>query len=260
MGKVIPFRDNDVMKKYKKIGASIEDFCEKFYNDNFRILCLEMLKEIVAINSSLILQGNSSQWSSAIVYTVLGTNIKKETPYLSAEDLSIYFEVNPDNIYESKKKIEELLLLEKVKMNIVYDKANAENQLFLSSLGKELKEVLFDKDDTNNNYLEEEICLCIEEFYESDAFEKLNDQEKEYADIIIETFDFTMMNYLGEHFNSWTLSGVKKCFKDILPKTFQIGTEVFMSVTPVLKGFFKFLEEKAYIENGIDLAKLVDEI
>lgn len=260
MGKVIQFRDNDVMKRYKKIGADIEDFCDKFFNSNFKRFCLEMLKETISLNSALILKGNSNQWSSAIIYSALGTEVNRGNQYLSLDDLSIYFEINPDHIYESKKQIDELLVLEKMKRNTIYDVANSENQLFLSTLGKELKDVLFDKKNTNNNYLEEELCLCIEEFYESENFEKLNDQEKEYADIIIETFDFTMMNYIGETFNKWSTNGVKKCFKDILPKNFHIGSEVFMSMTPVLKYFFSFLEEKSYIKNGRDLAKLVEEI
>ncbi|WP_027340807.1 hypothetical protein [Halonatronum saccharophilum] len=100
----------------------------------------------------------------------------------------------------------------------------------------------------------------VEEFKLSDLFTKLSSSEQEVAPFIIDSFSTFMYNYLDLEPKDWNWLGVKECCLNIIPKKVMGDESYFKGLGPVLREFFRFLEEKKILDKGQKLSLKVEKI
>ncbi|MPQ45264.1 DUF6398 domain-containing protein [Clostridium tarantellae] len=260
MGKLIRFMPNKLFGKYTLIKNGLLDFTKKFYNEIITEVSINILDELIKVDSEIILRGVVSEWISAIIITMIDTKLIKDSNTINIDNICSYFEVDIKKVKSKSKFIKKVLVIESLKENYIIDNDEKNNELFIGTLGKELREVLFTDKKVKEYYLEEDLDFLIEKFFQSELYESLNENEKNQADFIIEAFDISMLNYIGESYTTWSGEGIKKCCLDIMPKRISGDKIIFKLIIPVLTKFIYFLSENKYINNGLELINVLKNI
>lgn len=100
----------------------------------------------------------------------------------------------------------------------------------------------------------------VNEFTQSPIFNALEEPLKENVDFVAHTFIDHMYNYEFAEPDEWTPSNVKNACLGVIPSKVTAEIEFFESYGKVLIEFLKFLGEKEYIQNSIDLILVVEQI
>ena len=76
---------------YEEIAGMIEEYCEKYMNEEYRTLCLRLLEKLCHKRPSPLLKGRRNTWAAGIVYAIAANNFifDKSMPiHLTADELS----------------------------------------------------------------------------------------------------------------------------------------------------------------------------
>lgn len=98
------------------------------------------------------------------------------------------------------------------------------------------------------------------QFVESQQFSNLSETQKENAEFILSVFADYMFSYHGELIGKWTVSEVKDCCCNTLPRKVSAGDDCFKAISPVLIAFFNFLEEQKIIKQAKKFTELLTTI
>ena len=83
---------------YEEISGIIVEYCKKYLNDDYRVLCLRLLEKLCRKRPSPLLQGRRNTWAAGIVYAIAANNFvfDKSMPiHLTADELSRPFGIVP---------------------------------------------------------------------------------------------------------------------------------------------------------------------
>lgn len=117
-----------------------------------------------------------------------------------------------------------------------------------------------DYSDEKREEITEEIEELLKEFTETKYFLELNEKYKESCEDIILTFAGFMYDYTRLSPKRWDTSGLWEICLDVMPRKVVADDEYFESITPSLKAFFLFMDERKINHNALKLAKRVDEM
>ncbi|ABK43996.1 hypothetical protein Mmc1_1487 [Magnetococcus marinus MC-1] len=100
----------------------------------------------------------------------------------------------------------------------------------------------------------------LRDFNESDAFAALDEAIKPDSSLVISLFVDLMYTYHERLPAKWSAASVEQCCIETIPHKAMAGEGFFLSVNPVLKAFFVFLEEQGAIKNARVLARTMDKL
>lgn len=98
------------------------------------------------------------------------------------------------------------------------------------------------------------------QFEKSTRYSLLSSEQKLESDFIIESFVSYMFNYESQSPDEWTITSMKSCCLEILPRKVSAGEDYYTNIAKVLEQFFLFLADSKLIENGNGLAENVIKI
>ncbi|MCD6456914.1 MAG: hypothetical protein J7K81_09050 [Methanophagales archaeon] len=98
------------------------------------------------------------------------------------------------------------------------------------------------------------------EFFRTEHFNRLPDDQKRHAQFVIDSFAEYMYLYHDEKPDEWTADGVEECCTDTLVRKISADEAFYTSLYPVLSAFFTFCEEKGLINNSDELSSRLKEI
>lgn len=114
--------------------------------------------------------------------------------------------------------------------------------------------------DEERESVTEQIEAWSAEFASSEYFSPLNDEQKESAGFVIQSFSDYMFSYQGVTPPEWSPSDLEAVCVEILPRKVSAEADFYRSVTPVLLAFFAFLQAKGEIKNAPALCKRLSAI
>lgn len=100
----------------------------------------------------------------------------------------------------------------------------------------------------------------VDEFAESAMFDALEESLKEAAAMVARTFVEHIYNYEFAIPEEWTPSHVKSVCLEIIPSSVTAEIEFFETYGKALIEFLKFLGEKKYIDNSVEIIVAVEQI
>jgi len=90
-----------------EIVALTDDFCDRFLNDEYKLVCREMA-DCLCQEGSPVLRGKASSWACGLVYAVGRVNFltdPSQSPHMKAEELAAGFQVSPATMYNKSREI-----------------------------------------------------------------------------------------------------------------------------------------------------------
>ena len=97
---------------YEEIAGMIEEYCEKYMNEEYRVLCLRLLEKLCRKRPSPLLKGRRNTWAAGIVYAIAANNFifDKSMPiHLTADELSRPFGIAPSTAGNKAAEIRKLV-------------------------------------------------------------------------------------------------------------------------------------------------------
>lgn len=97
---------------YEEIAGMIEEYCEKYLNEEYRALCLRLLEKLCRKRPSPLLKGRHNTWAAGIVYAIAANNFifDKSMPiHLTADELSRPFGIAPSTAGNKAAEIRKLV-------------------------------------------------------------------------------------------------------------------------------------------------------
>ncbi len=97
---------------YEEIAGMIEKYCEKYMNEEYRVLCLRLLEKLCRKRPSPLLKGRRNTWAAGIVYAIAANNFifDKSMPiHLTADELSRPFGIAPSTAGNKAAEIRKLV-------------------------------------------------------------------------------------------------------------------------------------------------------
>ena len=97
---------------YEEIAGMIEEYCEKYMNEEYRTLCLRLLGKLCRKRPSPLLKGRRNTWAAGIVYAIAANNFifDKSMPiHLTADELSRPFGIAPSTAGNKAAEIRKLV-------------------------------------------------------------------------------------------------------------------------------------------------------
>ena len=97
---------------YEEIAGMIEEYCEKYMNEEYRVLCLRLLEKLCCKRPSPLLKGRRNTWAAGIVYAIAANNFifDKSMPiHLTADELSRPFGIAPSTAGNKAAEIRKLV-------------------------------------------------------------------------------------------------------------------------------------------------------
>ena len=97
---------------YEEIAGMIEEYCEKYLNEEYRALCLRLLEKLCRKRPSPLLKGRRNTWAAGIVYAIAANNFifdKSMPVHLTADELSRPFGVAPSTAGNKAAEIRKLV-------------------------------------------------------------------------------------------------------------------------------------------------------
>ena len=97
---------------YEEIAGMIEEYCEKYMNEEYRTLCLRLLEKLCRKRPSPLLKGRRNTWAAGIVYAIAANNFifDKSMPiHLTADELSRPFGIAPSTAGNKAAEIRKLV-------------------------------------------------------------------------------------------------------------------------------------------------------
>ncbi len=97
---------------YEEISGIIVEYCKKYLNDDYRVLCLRLLEKLCRKRPSPLLRGRRNTWAAGIVYAIASNNFvfDKSMPiHRTADELSRPFGVAPSTAGNKAAEIRKLV-------------------------------------------------------------------------------------------------------------------------------------------------------
>ena len=97
---------------YNEIAWMIEEYCEKYLNEEYKTLCLRLLEKLCRKRPSPLLKGRRNTWAAGIVYAIAANNFifDKSMPiHLTADELSRPFGIAPSTAGNKAAEIRKLV-------------------------------------------------------------------------------------------------------------------------------------------------------
>ena len=97
---------------YEEIAGMIDEYCEKYLNEEYRALCLRLLEKLCRKRPSPLLKGRRNTWAAGIVYAIATNNFifDKSMPiHLTADELSRPFGIAPSTAGNKAAEIRKLI-------------------------------------------------------------------------------------------------------------------------------------------------------
>ena len=97
---------------YEEIAGMIEEYCEKYLNEEYLELCLRLLEKLCRKRPSPLLKGRRNTWAAGIVYAIAANNFifDKSMPiHLTADELSRPFGIAPSTAGNKAAEIRKLI-------------------------------------------------------------------------------------------------------------------------------------------------------
>ena len=97
---------------YEEIARMIEEYCEKYLNEEYLELCLRLLEKLCRKRPSPLLKGRRNTWAAGIVYAIAANNFifDKSMPiHLTADELSRPFGIAPSTAGNKAAEIRKLV-------------------------------------------------------------------------------------------------------------------------------------------------------
>ena len=102
---------------YEEISGIIVEYCKKYLNDDYRVLCLRLLEKLCRKRPSPLLRGRRNTWAAGIVYAIAANNLifDKSMPiHRTADELSRPFGLAPATASAKAAEIRRLVRLSPV--------------------------------------------------------------------------------------------------------------------------------------------------
>lgn len=103
--------------------------------------------------------------------------------------------------------------------------------------------------------IEDQIEVWTDKFVESEQFEELTRVEQRESTFLVESFAIWSYTYEVVLPEEWDESSTRTCMMRGLPDKIRREPEYFQTVGPVLDAFFRFADERGFIDNGDRLAE-----
>ena len=90
----------------------IEEYCEKYLNEEYRTLCLRLLEKLCGKRPSPLLKGRYNTWAAGIVYAIASNNFifdKSKPIHRTADELSRPFGIAPSTAGNKAGEIRKLV-------------------------------------------------------------------------------------------------------------------------------------------------------
>ena len=97
---------------YDVIAGMIEEYCEKYLNEEYKTLCLRLLEKLCRKRPSPLLKGRYNTRAAGMVYVIAANNFifDKSMPiHRTAEELSRPFGIAPSTVGNKAGEIRELV-------------------------------------------------------------------------------------------------------------------------------------------------------
>jgi len=95
------------------------------------------------------------------------------------------------------------------------------------------------------------------QFSKSPYFENLTKDQKQESEFIVMTFSEYMYSYEGLSPEEWDEAGLEECCVHTLARKVSAETSYYQAMSPVLEGFFRFLDEQNLLRRASRLATKV---
>lgn len=97
---------------YNEIAGMIEEYCEKYLNEEYKTLCLRLLEKLCSKRPSPLLKGRYNTWAAGIVYAIASNNFifdKSMSTHRTADELSRPFGIAPSTAGNKAGEIRKLV-------------------------------------------------------------------------------------------------------------------------------------------------------
>ena len=74
---------------YEEIAGMIDEYCEKYLNEEYRALCLRLLEKLCRNRPSPLLKGRRNTWAAGIVYESIPVSRSMRLSYMFSCMLSL---------------------------------------------------------------------------------------------------------------------------------------------------------------------------
>ncbi len=93
------------------IEPLITDYCNQYLNDEYRELCLHLLKKLCRKRPSPLLAGRKNTWAAAIIYAITTNNFifdKSQPIHLTADELCTPFGLSKSTVSNKAREIRDM--------------------------------------------------------------------------------------------------------------------------------------------------------
>lgn len=137
-----------------------------------------------------------------------------------------------------------------------------------SITSKDFEMIDLESDDFEDDGYSDEMLEAVTEkaldwaegYFQTEYFRKLPVDYQEYAEMIISSFAEFCYGYEMSVPEKWSVSDVEFCCLELFPRKISSDETFFRAVSPVLSGYFEFLQENKYNKRGRKLADRVKKI
>lgn len=108
------------MEKEQLLIELASNFCDEKLNEEYKTLCVGMIKKLGRKRNVPFLSGNLEIWAATIIYTIGNLNFlfdKSFEPYIPSSDIHDYFGTKSSTIASKSKIIKEMLKLSQFSSN-----------------------------------------------------------------------------------------------------------------------------------------------
>lgn len=108
----LPTVPDNVNDPFEKICVFMDAFCEEKLNKDYFNLSVRLAVEIACKRPSPFLSGPEKTWAAGIIHALGSVNLlfdKTQSPHLTADDLSFWFELGKSTISSKSKVIRDML-------------------------------------------------------------------------------------------------------------------------------------------------------
>jgi hypothetical protein len=111
-----PMNDKEVVKaKADELIALTSEFCDKYLDEDYKLLCEKLIKKMSRKKVVPFLSGRIKIWAASIIYALGSINFlfdRSFEPYIEGKEIALYFETSPNTVSQKARFIKDMFNLD----------------------------------------------------------------------------------------------------------------------------------------------------
>ena len=116
MGDITVKVPKSMQEKYDEISKHIIEFCDKYLNEEYKVICCELCGALARKRPSPLVTGKAGSWACGIIHAIGTVNFlfdQTQTPHIKPHEIYDWFGYSQSTSATKAKKIKDI-------MNITY--------------------------------------------------------------------------------------------------------------------------------------------